>query len=247
MEFDVVSIIYIAIFVLFVIIGLIKGFFKTIISFMKDLMTFVLSILLCKPISNLIYNSGLGDKMNSGLYDYFYNKGGIFSLNITAENKDLVIEQTLQESNLPDSLNSLLTSIVDKFLVNHPDGLVISEALSHTITTYACYAIAFIALFIVIRVLAIFLTKLFSFVEKLPVIGFLNKVFGMVLNGIVGILLICLISYGLTLIIPMDLSISNTLVEVMQLDNPEVTSISKFFYENNFLLAIIAFFQELFV
>ena len=115
--------------------------------------------------------------MNSGLYDYFYNKGGIFSLNITAENKDLVIEQTLQESNLPDSLNSLLTSIVDKFLVNHPDGLVISEALSHTITTYACYAIAFIALFIVIRVLAIFLTKLFSFVEKLPVIGFLNKVF----------------------------------------------------------------------
>ena len=86
-----------------------------------------------------------------------------------------------------------------------------------------------------------------SSTKKLPVIGFLNKVLGMVLNGIVGILLICLISYGLTLIIPMDLSISNTLVEIMQLDNPEVTSISKFFYENNFLLAIIAFFQELFV
>ena len=45
----------------------------------------------------------------------------------------------------------------------------------------------------------------------------------------------------------MDLSISNTLIEVMQLNNPEVSSVSKFFYENNFLLALIAFFQELFV
>ena len=67
----------------------------------------------------------------------------------------------------------------------------------------------------------------------------------MALNGIVGLLLICLISYGLTLIIPLDLGISNTLVDIMQLDNPEVTSVSKFFYENNFLLIIIAFFQEL--
>ena len=245
MTFDVVSIIYIAIFVLFIIIGLVKGFFKTIISFMKDLMTFVLSILLCKPISNLLINSSLGIKMDNGLIEYFKGQGGIFALDINASNKDVVIEQTLQESNLPESLNSMFTSIIDKLLIDHPEGINIAEALSHTITTYACYAIAFIALFVVIRLLAIFLTKIFSFVEKLPIIGALNKILGMALNGIVGLLLICLISFGLTLIIPLDLGISNTLVDIMQLDNPEVTSVSKFFYENNFLLIIIAFFQEL--
>lgn len=247
MEFDVLSIIYICIFALFIIVGLIRGFFKTIISFMKDLMTFVLSILLCKPIANLFIKSSLGESVNNMLFNYFTSQGGIFALDITSENKTEVIEHTLQEANLPDTLNSLLTSMVDKFLVSHPEGLNISEVLSHTITTYVFYALAFILLFLVIRILAIFLNKLFEFVEKIPVVGFLNKLLGMVVNGIIGLLLICMISYGLTLIIPLNLPISNTLIDIMYLENQEVFTISKFFYENNFLLIIIIFFQELFV
>jgi hypothetical protein len=104
---------------------------------------------------------------------------------------------------------------------------------------------ALTALILVIIALSIMCLATGSFVEKLPIIGALNKILGMALNGIVGLLLICLISYGLTFIIPLDLGISNTLIDIMQLDNPEVTSVSKFFYENNFLLIIIAFFQEL--
>ena len=99
MTFDVISIVYISIFVLAVLIGLKRGFLKTLVSFIKGIGAFVLAIFLCKPLGVLLTNSKVGSTIAVKISDYLVGKGGIFTVTITAENKDVLLTNALKEAN----------------------------------------------------------------------------------------------------------------------------------------------------
>ena len=88
MAFDVISIVYISIFVLSVLVGLKRGFLKTLVSFIKGLGSFVVAVFLCKPLATLLTNSSVGAKMAVKMSDYFLAKGGVFTATVTNEIKE---------------------------------------------------------------------------------------------------------------------------------------------------------------
>ena len=69
---------------------------------------------------------------------------------------------------------------------------------------------------------------------------------GALVSGAMGLVAICFISYVITLIVPTGNELSNWLVETMRLNDGEVFTISKYFYENNFLVKLIAIIQKMF-
>ena len=90
------------------------------------------------------------------------------------------------------------------------------------------------------------ISKVFAVIEQIPFVGVINKVLGALVSGAMGLVVICFISYVITLIVPTGNELSNWLVETMRLNDSEVFTISKYFYENNFLVKLIAIIQKMF-
>ena len=247
MKIDLISIIFLVIIIAFALLGLKKGFFKTLISLIKKIVAFIIAVLLCKPIAHLLTKSSLGESLTSSLLDFFNSKGGIFTTSITEGNKQEVINMALKEINIPDGLNGLLSSLFYKMIPITGETTTVSESLAPTISYYIFIGIAFVILFIIVRILVSLLNRLFAAIEQIPFVGIINTLLGGVLNGVIGVLFVCLLTYMFTFIIPTDSSVSAWLVQTMRLDEPDIFTLSKFFYENNFLLTLIAWIQKWFV
>ena len=244
MAFDIISIVYVAIIVLFALIGLKRGFFKTLVSFLKGIISFVVSIFLCEPLAKLLTNSTIGANVVIKISDVLNSKGGLFTATITNENKEALLSQALNQIKVPNGLHDFLTSLV---VVPSEGSVTIGEALALSITYYVFIAITFLVLLILVRIAVKLISKMFKSLEQIPFVGILNKLLGTVLNAFIGLVIVCLISYAITCIIPLNNEVSTFLVETMRLEDQEVFTISKYFYENNFLLVIITAIQSLFV
>lgn len=248
MSFDIISIAYIVIIVLFTIFGIKRGLFKSLVSLIKNGLTFILSIILAKPLALIFSRSQFGLKISRKFTELFTEKGGVFAINIHEGNTSEVIDFALDELSLPDSLSELLDSLLRKHVVFDPTvDMTLAQAFGPVITHYIFLAISFILVFIIIRIACSLLNKLFTSLEQIPIIKVVNKSIGGILGAFTGFLLVCLISFALTFIIPIDFSISEWLIKVMKLGEPDVMTFSKYLYQENILLKIISYLQNLIV
>lgn len=246
MKFDIISIIYVVIILLFALVGLKRGFFKTLVSFIKSVVSLVLSFFLCKPLAQLLMSGSLGLKLQDVLLNSFNNQGGIFLTAITESNKSEVVSSALQQINIPNILNGYLTNLVSNYIPTTGEGITVANALSSTISYYILIVISFILISIAVAILCFVLRKIFAVIEQIPIISSLNKIGGLLLNGVCGFIFVCIISFALTIVMPLNETLSNWLSDTMMLNDSLVFTISKYFYEQNFLVKIFAFIQSLF-
>ena len=71
MSFDIISIAYIVIIVLFTISGIKRGLFKSLVSLIKNGLTFILSIILAKPLALIFSRSQFGLKISRKFTELF--------------------------------------------------------------------------------------------------------------------------------------------------------------------------------
>lgn len=246
MKFDIISIVFIVIIILYLLIGLKKGFFKSLTSILKNVIAFIMAILLCAPLAHLLVKTNMGENLSYTFQGFFNSKGPLFTTIVTKDNQAILIGQALTSLNMPKLLSSYIgDSMVG--ILNGIENETLSYALSITFSYYIFVGISFIVLFIVARLLVILLNKLFGLLENITIIKTVDRILGVVLNLIRGLVLVCLLSYIITLIVPTGNGLANYFIKQMALDDKNVFTISKFFYENNFLLIIIAWIQSLFV
>lgn len=245
MHFDLISIIFLIIIFVFGFIGYKKGFFKTLTGFIKSIASFVIAILLCKPLALLLSNSRMGVSMTNNFIE-FLDKKGVFSEIVTVTNKEQIVSQALQTLKIPSLLNEFLTKLLANIVPVTGDK-TLSQSLAPTLTLYIFIGISFVLLFILIRLLFVFLKKYFAMLEQIPFVGFTNKILGCLIGTFKGFLLVCMITFVFTLIIPLDNGISRFLVDQMRLENQSIFTFSKFLYENNFLLILISLIQKIFI
>lgn len=236
MKFDIISICFIVIFVVSVLIGIKRGLFKTITSFIKGTLSFILAVFLCKYVAKLLMSCQVGITLENKFLEILNSKGEFFMTTINESNKAEVINRALQDLKLPQFLTNFLVDIVPITAEN-----TVAEALAPTISYYILVAISFLVLLIAFRLLAIILSKVLAIMEQIPFVGLLNKISGGILNGFIGVLLIGLICYAITFIVCLDNQVSLFFIEQMSLCDEQVTTISKYMYENNLLLKIIAY------
>lgn len=247
MSFDVISIIYIIILALFIVIGIKRGLFKSLINILKDVLSFVFSLLFAKPLANFLLSSNLGNKLTIKIEELLIEKNPVFDSVIENGNLDLLIEDALYKLNLPKIFASTIAKMIESFISTEAvENLKVAEAIAPVISYYIYLAISLILLFILIRIACFILDKIFNKVAEVPLLKTINLVFGGLLGACSGIIVICFISYAFTFIIPLDNQLSIYLVDQMKL-NEDVFTLSKYIYNNNFLLYIITFIQGLLV
>ena len=196
----IIDIAVVATFIILGLIGLKKGFLKSVLSIFSWGFCIIVAFLTAKYVAtwiNGLYNfSGLlGNKISKSLI----NMNAFFALPInTFAGKDALI------SAIPTDTNKLLTQLIKSvFSSNKVDmtstssiGSIVGSSLGHI-----CFVIvAGIIVFIILKIAVALISKLFKNIEQTKILGGLNKILGVVLGLLKATLIVGVINVVLVAI-----------------------------------------------
>ena len=208
----ILDVIVIAIFALNIFICYKKGLVRLAVGLIAVLTAIVLSIILYKPISNLVIkNTGLDKKIENVIIE-----------NFSAETKD---GQEVKYVGLIDYLQKYVDDAVTK-----TQNEIVYET-ANTLAVKVINVVVFLIIFIIVRAVLQLLTFISDIITSLPIIKQCNEVGG-VLYGVIKALII----YAILAIVFFVIFITgkSNISDIIS-----SSYITKFFYENNILLKLI--------
>ncbi len=230
---DLITIILILGVVAYTIAGIFKGFFRVLIDLTSSILSSIVSLFLAKPVGMFIYNLGTFNKLIDKTTNFLISKQEIFSLVATQDNKKDLIDQAINEFNIPSFLEEVLRTIGNNY-INIPDGSIVGEYISNTLFIILSTALAGLVMYIIISIIVIILE---AFLHKLDKIKPINK-FNHTLGGVVGFVnglifvFIFMVIISVLLMVPMfNEQISN----IMKLSNDNIWTLSKWLYQFDLL------------
>lgn len=215
----IVDLIIILIFTIFIFLGYKRGLTGSILKILSFIIAIVISFILFKPVSSFIINNTLIDEKIEESIVRIVEKDS---------DEDGKIEE--EETDLPQSMVNYINNSIE----NAADGAkkTIVENASKDITNAIINIGSAIIVFIIARIILLFIKGIANFITELPVIKQIDKTGGIV-YGILESLLIIFLIFGIfTLISPL---IEGT--GLLTIINKSV--IGGFMYNNNLLLKII--------
>mgnify|MGYP005771184681 FL=1 len=208
----VVDLIILAILIICIIIGYVRGLTGSLIKILSFVLSLIIAFLLFVPISNLIIDKTQIDD------------------NLEQSIKEMIIgNEENKEEKMPEAITDYIGQKVENAADDAKESIANSTARDVAITIVK--AGTWIALFIIARILLIFLRFITSLIAKLPVIKQFDKLGGIIYGILEGLIIVYILLAIISFVAPM-------------LDNSIVDSIDKSFignmmYNNNILLKII--------
>ncbi len=155
------------------IIGLKRGFIKTVFDLFGMLVAVILTVLLSPYVADAMRNNpSIYDALHSKIEEHVH-----INFNVT----DNALSDYIDRLNLPDK--------VDEFLLKGGETVTdaanqsvaqLNAAIVNKLTDMAINCIAFIITFIILMVLIWIVSKVLNLISKLPVLNMLNKTLGAV-------------------------------------------------------------------
>ena len=207
------DIIIVAIFALNIFVCYKKGLVKLAVGLIAVLVDIILSVILYKPVSNLIIkNTGIDKKIENIIIENF-------------------------SADTTDSGETKYVGVIDylekyaKDTANKTQNEIVYETAG-TMAVKITNIVVLLAIFIIIRAILLLLTFISDIITSLPLIKQFNEVGGVVYGIIKGLLIVYVILAIVFLVIM--ISGKGTLSEIIS-----SSYITKFFYNNNILLNMI--------
>lgn len=190
----------IAILVIFGLIGLRKGFFKSVLSLFSTLVVLIISIFgasyLAKLINKIYDFTGLiAGKLCSGIA----SMGTFYSQTIPegVSGKDLV-------NSIPSSTNGflkkLMSYVLEPLSASDVQGATVADIVSGAFASIIMLIISAIVLFILIKIVIAIVSRLFDNITRNRVFGAANKLCGLGFGVVKGGLVVVLFAFVLTLL-----------------------------------------------
>lgn len=207
------DIIIVAIFALNIFVCYKKGLVKLAVGLIAVLVAIILSVILYKPVSNLIIkNTGIDKKIENIIIENF-------------------------SADTTDSGETKYVGVIDylekyaKDTANKTQNEIVYETAG-TMAVKITNIVVLLVIFIIIRAILLLLTFISDIITSLPLIKQFNEVGGVVYGIIKGLLIVYVILAIVFLVIM--ISGKGTLSEIIS-----SSYITKFFYNNNILLNMI--------
>lgn len=167
-----IDIAFLAVLIIFIIYGAIRGFSKQALSLLGVVAAIILGVLLCKPLASLVANK------IPAIYNPIYNKiSGFFGAEFAEISSPEALAAALETSKIPKFLHAVII---------HAVGDNVAEALPTIVRTFTLWTlnvICFIALFAVSLIVFALVKKFFAVItEKVAFIGKVDRILGIVLG-----------------------------------------------------------------
>ena len=205
----IVDIVIVAIIALCVLLGYLRGLTGSLIKILSFVLSIVIAFVLFIPVSNLIIDKTQIDD------------------NLEQSIREMVIsEEQEEENNMPEAITDYIGQQVEQAAEDAKTAAVDSAArdVAETIVKAGTW----IALFIVARILLIFLKFITSLIAKLPVIKQFDKLGGIAYGLIEGLIIVYLLLALVSFIAPM---FDNSIIVAIK-----DSFVGSIFYNNNLLL-----------
>ncbi len=234
---DIFSIIFLVILAFFIFFCGIKGFIRSIISFSKGIVSFIIATILCRPFANFLMNLPTSKSSENGIISWLIKQSPKFNQIVYPGDYE-VISDALKSLSIPGFLSDIIGKSVNNTLPS--EGIILSESIAQSIMYLILSVISFVILIIAIRFLLFILRRsIKGILDNLPTIKKIDRIIGIIFGIIVSVFVIdgiCFVLMGLISIPGLD-SFAKFINNTMQL-NTNTFTISKFFYEHNILLLI---------
>lgn len=218
MKINYADLLVLIIFLIFLINGYYRGFFKTV----YDLFSFIAAIILTKIFQPIIYAFIKTQKIYTIIFEKILN---YLNLNNIFESLDQNIID-----NLP--FPTYLKSSILKNISSLSQTLEIEKTIATVVANFIITILSFLLVFLTILIILKILGFLINFTIKIPLIYKLNKIFGFLMGVVKAFLVVWIIC-----IVCSVLSLNPNYAFLNE--NIHNSKIAIWFYENNYLLKLI--------
>ena len=211
----IVDLVILAIIVLCIILGYYRGLTGSLIKILSFVLSIVIAFVLFIPISNLVIeNTQIDESLEQSI-------------------REMIIgNEQNEENNMPEAITDYISQKVEQAADDAKAAVV--DSTSRDVAETIVKAGTWIVLFIIARILLVFLKFITSLIARLPIIKQFDKLGGIAYGLIEGLIIVYLLLALVSFIAPMfDNSI------ITEIKDSFVGSI---FYNNNLLLKIIFYF-----
>lgn len=237
-KFDYISIAFIVIIVISLIVGIVRGFASSLISLLAGLGSIILAILLAKPFGEFLAGTSLGNGLYQQLDQWVVGQLGTASEQlITTENMSTVLPEVYSALNIPSFLHQTITALIQPLITQ--EGVSIASVVATSITNYTFIAISFLVLWIIFLIIFIILGRLGKKINKIPVVGGLNRILGGIFGLGIGLIICFGVCYGFSFLLSMENDFSTAIREMLAIDQDNVWTFSKLIYQLNFVEKIL--------
>ena len=176
----IVSLVILGLFLIFIIVGLVKGFFRQLFGFIGTIASFVLAALFCgKLVDYLVANT-----------DFYVSVKGFFESFLHIDPS-----ATMESLDLPD----FIRTFVEQYLAEC--GGELSEALSSSLARLTLLFGSFLAIALAVKIVCFILGKIFNSIAKsFSLVNAVNRALGAVLGLVKGYLFVCAVLFLIELI-----------------------------------------------
>lgn len=205
---NILDIVLICIFVLFALIGLIKGFFSTLVSFLGSVLSFTGAFFLAKPLASL-FNSWFG--LSTTL-------GNNISSQIVGMFEDFVLKMTGAEILETKCSATGFLKMAFQFLINPEEYYSKEEivtAIGNSAGNLILMAICLIVAYLLIKLVLFVLSKIFNKLKReSKAVSLLDRILGLVIGACKAFLIIAVVCVLVNLMQSIP-AVSNALDTVM--------------------------------
>ena len=208
----IVDLVILAIFIICIIIGYVRGLTGSLIKILSFVLSIVIAFILFVPISNLIINNTqIDDNLEQSIREMIIGNSGA------------------EEQKMPEAITDYIQQQVESASDSAKEAIADSTAREVSLTIVK--AGTWIVLFIVARILLIFLRFITALIAKLPVIKQFDKLGGIIYGVIEGLIIIYVLLAIISFVSPMT---NGALTNAI-----EQSYVGSMMYNNNLLLEII--------
>jgi len=202
--------------------GLVRGLIKTLFGLTALLIAVIVTWMFTSPISQVIIDETSFDEMISEQVVELLNIEEITLVNLDTPQA----VQTLNDLALPGNIIESLVESYTPQLISSFDFESMGDYVGSSIAVMAVKALVFVVLFIIITITLNAVATLLDLIARLPVLKQMNRLGGLGLGVIVGVVIIWIAGIGLSFVI--SIQSTQALSELI-----ETSVLAKIFYYNN--------------
>lgn len=222
----IVDVVLVLVLLIFALIGIKKGFFKSLLSLFNWVVCLGLSLWLAKYVASWIGNwfnmqNAIAGKISSALVGSNAELGNSVA---SFGSKDAIMQAC---ANMNFIMKKLIDSIFSANNVDFASEAPVADIVGSGVARICVLAISAILLFIVIKIVLAILGKLFDNITRIKVLGGLNRALGFMFGLIKGACIVIIVNFVIVALSLVPVINNNFVKPVVQ----ENTKIEKFVYE----------------
>ena len=190
-----------------------QGFIKSLVSTLGTIFSLLFAVLLCSTVVSFVERKFAYVSSVSNWLGGFIDK--IFGKEVMEQQVSLVSKQSLSNGGLSSFIAQLVLSVAAKAEIS--PAATVKEIICPVFAYYIVFAISFICLFILFKIIFFILGDLSKKLQKIKIIGPLNKTLGGIFGFIksvfiIDVVLIIINAIPLGLTQSISLAFSNTIL-----------------------------------